>query len=53
MYQGQIDMGRRGPWHAVVKVGAGATAFCIAIAGERHINRALHGDTVAVRMLPR
>lgn len=55
--QGKIHMDRRGPWQGVVQLaggGAGGASYrLIAVSGQRHVNRAVHGDTVAVRLLPR
>lgn len=55
--QGKIHMDRRGPWQGVMQLAGGgaggASHRLIAVAGQRHVNRAVHGDTVAVRLLPR
>ena len=48
-------MSRRGPREAVVQVGSGSDTVRrrITVAGRAAVNRAVHVDTVAVRLLPR
>lgn len=53
--QGVIHMSRRGPREASVQVGSGSDAISrrVLISGRAAVNRAMHGDTVAIRLLPR
>ncbi len=48
-------MGRRGPSEAAVQLGSGSDTATrkVLIVGRPAVNRAVHGDTVAVRLLPR
>ena len=53
--QGVIHMSRRSPTEATVQVGSAAESAVrqVWVLGGAAVNRALHGDTVAVRLLPR
>jgi len=53
--QGIIHMSRRGPAEATVQVGSAVESELrqVWVLGVPAVNRALHGDAVAVRLLPR
>lgn len=48
-------MSRRGPWEAAVQLGSVVESALrqVWVIGRPDINRAMHGDTVAVRLLPK
>ena len=53
--QGVIHMSRRGPTEATVQVGSAVDSDLrqVWVLGAAAVNRAMHGDAVAVRLLPR
>ena len=53
--QGVVHMSRRGPTEATVQVGSAVDSELrqVWVLGAAAINRAMHGDMVAVRLLPR
>ncbi len=53
--QGVIHMSRRGPAEATVQIGSAVESELrqVWVLGVPAVNRALHGDAVAVRLLPR
>ncbi|BDA44024.1 DIS3-like exonuclease 1 [Coccomyxa sp. Obi] len=51
--QGTLHMSRRGPTEGVVRISHGRNAGEVLVSGRKALNRAIHGDVVAVQLLPR